>query len=149
MTASVDYYTYLASREWALRKRSVRERSGGVCERCKMAPHTETHHLTYQNLGKEPLTDLLGVCRGCHAFLSGRSDLDPASVSLEGENSVIEQYRRRGQSLPLTTGAFDDFNAEIKTAILCLEKTSPVAAVQLAQVMLEANRRIYQARRPD
>ena len=57
----VNYHEYIASREWALRKRAVKERSGGICERCKKRPHQQTHHLTYERLGDERLEDLQGV----------------------------------------------------------------------------------------
>lgn len=73
----VNYHEYLASREWALKKRQVRERSGGLCERCGAAQEA-THHLTYERLGDERLDDLLAVCRPCHEFLSGVIDTDPA-----------------------------------------------------------------------
>src|SRR2546426_1847649 len=66
-----EYQKYLASREWALLKERVRERSGGICERCKSAPHQATHHLTYERVGQELLEDLLGVCEPCHEFVSG------------------------------------------------------------------------------
>ena len=71
---------YMASREWGLKKRRVRERSGGRCERCEVRPHEETHHRSYERFGFERLDDLVGVCRPCHAFLSGILDDDPAST---------------------------------------------------------------------
>lgn len=73
----VDYYRYIASREWALKKRLVSERSGDTCERCKLAPAVNVHHLSYRFLGDEPLEDLIHVCADCHAFLHGHSDHDP------------------------------------------------------------------------
>jgi hypothetical protein len=72
-----DYKRYLASREWAIRREAVRARCGGWCERCDLLPMQATHHLTYEHIGDEPLEDLQGVCRPCHAFLSGKSDFDP------------------------------------------------------------------------
>lgn len=75
--ADFDYQRYLASREWALLKEQVRKRSGDICERCLMAPYQETHHLTYARIGHEDLADLLAVCKPCHQFLSGKSDIDP------------------------------------------------------------------------
>lgn len=71
-----NYRAYLASREWGLLKRQVRERSGGKCERCG-APQEVTHHVTYERLGHERLDDLLAVCKQCHDYLSGITDLDP------------------------------------------------------------------------
>lgn len=72
------YAAYLASREWAVKKEAVRNRSNGVCERCKKNPHEQTHHLTYIRKYNEYLDDLLGLCRPCHEFLSGKSNEDPA-----------------------------------------------------------------------
>lgn len=74
----LDYKQYLASREWALKREAVRRRSGNKCERCKTGPQDAVHHLTYANVGNEPLEDLQAVCDPCHAFLSGKSDYDPA-----------------------------------------------------------------------
>ncbi len=31
---SFDYHRYMASREWALKKEAVKERSGGMCTAC-------------------------------------------------------------------------------------------------------------------
>lgn len=76
------YQRYLASREWALLKNAVRGRSGGTCERCHLADHQDTHHLTYERLYNERIEDLLGVCRPCHEYLSGKSDFDPASEAV-------------------------------------------------------------------
>ncbi|HEY6363176.1 MAG TPA: hypothetical protein VI585_00155 [Candidatus Binatia bacterium] len=77
MPENFDYKRYLASREWAQRKEAVRKRSGGFCERCLWGDYEATHHLTYANIGNEPLEDLLGVCNACHEYLSAKSDHDP------------------------------------------------------------------------
>jgi hypothetical protein len=74
---NADYKTYLASREWAVRRESVRKRANGKCERCLSAEMQSVHHLTYERVGKELLTDLLGVCNPCHEFVSAKSDIDP------------------------------------------------------------------------
>lgn len=80
MKFKINYYEYIASREWKLKCRAIKERSGGRCERCKVAPHENTHHLTYQRLGNERLEDLQGLCRPCHEFLSAVTDYDPLSA---------------------------------------------------------------------
>jgi hypothetical protein len=72
-----EYQKYLASREWALLKKQVRERCRGKCERCKTGDYESTHHLTYTRIGRELLDDLQAVCNRCHDFLSGKSDFDP------------------------------------------------------------------------
>lgn len=74
----VDYHRYMASREWALKKEAVKKRSGGYCERCKIAPMQNTHHLSYEHVGNEPLNELQGTCRPCHEYLSAKRNDDPA-----------------------------------------------------------------------
>lgn len=72
-----DYHRYLASREWALLREQVRERSGNTCEHCFVAPQQAVHHLTYERKGHELLTDLMAICNPCHAFVSGKSKANP------------------------------------------------------------------------
>ncbi len=79
LAEKVDYHRYMASREWALKKEEVKERARGFCERCRSAPVQNVQHLTYARLGHEVVnTDLLGLCRPCHEFASGKRDDDPA-----------------------------------------------------------------------
>lgn len=84
-----EYQTYLASREWALKREAVRERSYGVCERCHFRKMDAVHHLTYARVGKEDLTDLLAICEPCHEFISGKTDVDPKRVLKETRPLVI------------------------------------------------------------
>jgi hypothetical protein len=73
------YHVYLASREWALKKEAVKDRSGGICERCMNNKSEAVHHLSYQHIYDEPLEDLLDVCGACHEYLSGKSNIDPST----------------------------------------------------------------------
>ena len=77
--ATKKYRAYLASRDWALKKLAVRERSGGHCERKCGRKATQVHHQTYINIYNEGLEDLLHVCGPCHAYLSGRTHSDPSA----------------------------------------------------------------------
>lgn len=95
-----DYQRYLASREWALLKEAVKRRASitgeserAVCERCESAPVQATHHLTYERIGHEELEDLLGVCRPCHKFLSGKSSDDPLGAL------VVESLAEMGDGI--------------------------------------------------
>lgn len=71
------YGLYLASREWAVKKLAVKERSGGVCEHCRHDVASQVHHMDYTRLYDELLTDLLHVCDACHRFISGHPMEDP------------------------------------------------------------------------
>ncbi len=57
---------YLASPEWAKRRRSVMTRARGVCEGCLSVPATQVHHLSYDNWGDELLYQLVAICDACH-----------------------------------------------------------------------------------
>lgn len=89
MAEEFDYQRYLASREWALLREAVRTRSGNLCERCRARPHENTHHLTYARIGREELTDLLGVCRLCHAYLSGKASVDPYASEVLARRTLV------------------------------------------------------------
>ena len=77
-----DYQAYLASRAWALKRATVRERSDGLCERCWRNPMEAVHHKTYERIGDERLDDLMAICDFCHQFLSGKRDVDPATSAI-------------------------------------------------------------------
>ena len=96
-------------------KRQVRERSGGDCERCHSATATSVHHLTYERIGHESLDDLTDVCKGCHAYLSGKIDDDPSSfphafawvtpLRLSGDGAAIVEALGHLRSAVLALGA--------------------------------------------
>jgi len=60
------YIEYLQSPEWLAKRNLVLKRCNGVCEGCGMKQAAVVHHLTYQNVGKEFLFELVGLCRDCH-----------------------------------------------------------------------------------
>jgi hypothetical protein len=78
-----EYNEYLASREWSLKREAVRVRCNGTCERCGANEMHAVHHLTYERKGNEALTDLQGVCEGCHEFIHAKSTYDPLSDVLD------------------------------------------------------------------
>lgn len=70
------YGQYLCSREWAEKRQAVINRCRGVCERCRVNPVANVHHLTYVRKYNERLEDLQGLCRGCHEFIHAKSTVD-------------------------------------------------------------------------
>jgi hypothetical protein len=65
------YEAYLDSNEWVLKRKKVLARDNHQCQ--TWLAHTgplEVHHKTYENLGDEPLSDLITVCRRCHEQLT-------------------------------------------------------------------------------
>ena len=58
------YKEYSGSPAWKVKRDRVIQRDGGQCV-CG-AQATEVHHKTYDNIGKEPLSDLVALCEECH-----------------------------------------------------------------------------------
>ena len=55
--------------KWSETRAKVRQRSGGICERCKERRAEHVHHLRYwpdHKRGGEPLDWLQDVCLPCH-----------------------------------------------------------------------------------
>lgn len=71
------YSLYLCSREWSEKKEAVHARSGGICERCLIHAIDHVHHLTYARRYAELFEDLQGICKPCHDFTHGKSQVDP------------------------------------------------------------------------
>ena len=72
MTQHTDAYTmYLASEAWQLRRIQAIAAADSKCERCAK-PGTDkslhVHHLTYERLGRERVSDLRALCRDCHTI---------------------------------------------------------------------------------
>jgi len=67
------YHAYINSPAWALKRKQKLRQTRSMCERCPASGHrrraTHVHHLTYERLGHELLTDLEALCNDCHADL--------------------------------------------------------------------------------
>lgn len=59
------YHRYLRSLAWRWKRVRVLWRDRGRCQICGRLA-TDVHHLTYARKYREPLYDLLTVCRACH-----------------------------------------------------------------------------------
>lgn len=67
---SPEYQRYLKSPAWEFRRQVLFAKRGKRCEVCYTwsGPH-QIHHLNYDNLGREPLADLVILCARCHRDL--------------------------------------------------------------------------------
>lgn len=65
-----NYYSYLESRHWKTKKEEFLNSKyyNGKCCRCKQKKKfMNIHHLHYDSVGNESLTDLVAICVACHA----------------------------------------------------------------------------------
>ena len=66
-----NYKLYLRSDAWDIKRKKVMERDNNQCACGSIAE--VVHHKTYLNVGKEPLSDLIALCRKCHEVYHDRS----------------------------------------------------------------------------
>lgn len=70
------YNRYLESPEWKAKRSKVLNRDHWRCTMrrngCTLLA-TEVHHLTYKNVGDEPLEDLTSICHDCHEQITAES----------------------------------------------------------------------------
>ena len=65
------YNKYINSEAWEDKKTQVLTRDGYRCVCCNTQAvdvPLDVHHKTYDNIGKEPLSDLSSMCKTCHKF---------------------------------------------------------------------------------
>lgn len=63
---NAEYSKYLLSPEWGLIRQRLFTERGKKCERCSSNKILQIHHLTYERIFKEEMSDLLILCKKCH-----------------------------------------------------------------------------------
>ena len=94
---SGTYDEYKKSPAWQRKRKAVKQRDGGQCV-CG-APATEMHHKTYNNLGKEPLSELVMLCNECHNRLHPDEPGDPRGRAYWGKFATY--VKENGNKLQL------------------------------------------------
>jgi hypothetical protein len=65
----IDYYKYIQTQAWEETRQKVFRRDGFRCVICNEAKDLNVHHITYENLGAEKVSDLVTLCRDCHEHI--------------------------------------------------------------------------------
>lgn len=60
------YSKYISSPKWKLVCKRYWAAYGRKCQACGSRNHLHVHHKSYDRFGREPLTDLAGLCNTCH-----------------------------------------------------------------------------------
>jgi hypothetical protein len=94
------YNAYLKTDWWQYVRRRCMERSYRACECCEGIPNRayEVHHLTYDRLGAELPTDVVAVCRACHAKFHNRpppNDEEHGRYGWQGMPEIIYRILER------------------------------------------------------
>ena len=61
------YKQYLKTEVWQRKRRAALKAADYRCERCGCPTNLDVHHVSYSNLGHEPMSDLVVLCRACHS----------------------------------------------------------------------------------
>lgn len=61
-----DYHEYLRSTVWKKKRQRVLKRDRHRCTRCGSTKNLQVHHLTYDRIFRERLSDLTTLCAKCH-----------------------------------------------------------------------------------
>jgi hypothetical protein len=68
-----SYEDYIKSPEWAEKRKIVMQMWCNRCALCNIgATPLDLHHRTYDRVGNELVTDLVPLCRNCHAKFHGK-----------------------------------------------------------------------------
>jgi len=93
------YHRYLGQDFWRERREHILKPANGKCEKCGQRPPTEVHHLTYIRVFQELPSDLLAVCRQCHAEIHWRQPANDNQIQFR----FFEEDATQGGSLTMTT----------------------------------------------
>ena len=99
-----EYKAYLKSPEWQATRRKVFKLYGYRCDQCGSAKNLHIHHITYENLGEEQISDLVPLCEECHKKLHDPKDSIDYLFLAEGYayaelDSEDEKIKRRAEYL--------------------------------------------------
>jgi 5-methylcytosine-specific restriction endonuclease McrA len=72
----------LGSAFWRERREFILQRAGHTCEKCGQRRATEVHHLTYIRVFQELPSDLVTLCKPCHAEIHWRQPANDNQLQL-------------------------------------------------------------------
>ena len=86
------YLDYLASEKWKKLRDKVVDRDGNKCTKCSNTTNLHVHHLTYDRVGNEELTDLITLCKACHENEHGKVFSNKYSIikNLNFKGSIMD-----------------------------------------------------------
>lgn len=88
----VDYGDYMSSARWRNISAAMKKYANFTCQRCKARLHPselDVHHLNYERMGKERISDLQVLCRSkCH----------PIADANRAEQDTVRREQRRSDT---------------------------------------------------
>lgn len=119
-----EYQKYLNSPHWQKIRQAVFKEYGHRCDHCGSPKNLHIHHITYEHLGEEEISDLVPLCEDCHKRLHDPFDSIDYLMLAEGYacgelDSEDEHERERAKYL---SKALSEFIEAVKKIELDGEK---------------------------
>lgn len=105
------YERYLTSPTWKAKRLEALEAAEFRCAGCSNSDALQVHHLTYERLGFERLTDLMVLCEQCHALEHGRAMRAGMPVAGPSLADMTHEARQRDELRRLAAGEGRDIRA--------------------------------------
>ena len=101
-----EYKQYLNSPHWQKIRQAVFKEYGHRCDHCGSSKNLHIHHITYEHLGEEEISDLVPLCEDCHKRLHNPFDSIDYLMLAEGYayaelDSDDEKIRKRAEAIAL------------------------------------------------
>ena len=101
-----EYQAYLKSKHWQDIRHKVFQEYGYRCDQCGSSKNLHIHHITYEHLGEEKISDLVPLCEDCHKRLHNPFDSIDYLMLAEGYaygelDSEDEAIRKRAEAIAL------------------------------------------------
>jgi len=94
MVMKKRYQEYLKSGEWNHLKDLKLKLCKYKCDGCNESGRVmDVHHITYERIGMELLTDLVVYCRECHSKAHGNEDKTEWNKYLNSETDTVPKLR--------------------------------------------------------
>lgn len=68
-TSKALYQRYMSSKQWHDKRSEALKKAGYRCQMCGAVINLNVHHVSYERLGAEWISDLVVLCKGCHEKL--------------------------------------------------------------------------------
>ena len=89
----VDYEEYIKSPKWKEKRLLKAKEQNYTCEKCNKVLYVgfNIHHLTYERLGNEDLSDLQFLCEDCHKRIHHIPKVKTKKKTKNNKNKVVSK----------------------------------------------------------
>lgn len=95
---NAEYEPYLDSDAWDTKRKQRLALDGHKCSRCQRDNvKLDVHHITYERIGRERMTDLISLCRRCHRREHGHDTSLPPKLRRAETPDRLRPERAREQ----------------------------------------------------